>query len=464
MSADTGGRIYCDEYRWRIQEQLREITEFVEAPREVKNAEELEALEQEIRHLTDHLGGLLVGHHLQQVLSSAAVKEEESALVKSWPRRLNSDGFVKVRVRTVQGLSCEVQARYCRQKRERTRRGEGLYPGLAVLGIQNRCTPGLASEVSQLSAILGSLEEAQTVLEGRGVLLNIKTVRSISYAYAERARRMQQLGALKFEQTVAARRVVISCDGGRVRLREPKRGRKTAKGRTRYQGAWREPKLIIVYVVDSSGRLEKQFSPVIDGLLKEPDAIFQLLQSYLSRLGIAQAEQVLFVADGATWIWNRVAKLFSALGLKSSQTYELVDFYHAVEHLGKVASLRKSWSSKQRRRWTKRQRHLLLKGQVEQVVGAVCDICRGRHSKAIRTEREYFVKNAARMAYDQLKALKLPIGSGGVESAVRRVINLRLKGACIFWYRENAEAMLMLRAFSKAGRWNMLKCRSLNLM
>ena len=459
MSGDSEGRIYCDEYRARIQEQLRKISEFVDTPQEVKNAEQMEALEHEIRQLTDHLGGLLTGHHLQQILSSDALHREESALVEAWPKRLKRDGMVKVRIRTIQGLSCEVQALYCRQKGGggRTKRGVGLYPGLAVLGIQDRCTPGLASEVSQLSAILGSLEEARAVLSGHGVSLNIKTVRSISYAYAERARRVQQLGELNFEQTVAARRVVISCDGGRVRLREPQRGRKTAKGRTRYQGAWREPKLIIVYVVDSSGRLEKQFSPVIDGLLKEPDEIFELLRSYLSGLGVAQADQVLFIADGATWIWNRVANLFSVLGLSSDQTYELVDFYHAVEHLGKVAALRKSWSAKQRRRWIKRHRRLLLKGEVQQVVNAVCEICRGRNSKAIRTEREYFVKNTARMAYDKLKALKLPIGSGGVESAIRRVINLRLKGACIFWYRENAEAMLMLRAFYKAGRWNMLK-------
>jgi hypothetical protein len=326
-----------------------------------------------------------------------------------------------------------------------------------LLGIHDRCTPGLASEVSQLAAILGSLDEARAVLSGRGVELNIKTVRAVSYAYAERARRLQQLGALAFEQSVAGRRVVISCDGGRVRLREPKRGRKTAKGRRRYKGVWREPKLIIVYVVDDSGRLEKRFAPVIDGLLKTPDAVFKLLGGYLKGLQIQQADQVLFVADGATWIWNRVAKLFAALGLRSDQWYEWVDFYHAVEHLGKVAALRKSWPAKQRLRWIKRHRRLLLKGQVEQVVAAVCELCRGRHSKAIRTEREYFVKNTARMAYDKLKALKLPIGSGGVESAIRRVINLRLKGPCIFWYRENAEAMLMLRAYYKAGRWNMLK-------
>ena len=87
----------------------------------------------------------------------------------------------------------------------------------------------------------------------------------------------------------------------------------------------------------------------------------------------------------------------------------------------------------------------------------VRDICRERHSKAIRTEREYFVKNAARMAYADMKALHLPIGSGAVESAVRRVINLRLKDPCIFWGRDSAEALLMLRAYYKAGRWNLLK-------
>ncbi len=88
---------------------------------------------------------------------------------------------------------------------------------------------------------------------------------------------------------------------------------------------------------------------------------------------------------------------------------------------------------------------------------AVQGICRGRNSKAITTERDYFIRNQSRMAYPTLKALKLPIGSGAIESAVRRVINLRLKGPCIFWYRENAEKMLMLRSYYKAGRWNLLK-------
>lgn len=128
-----------------------------------------------------------------------------------------------------------------------------------------------------------------------------------------------------------------------------------------------------------------------------------------------------------------------------------------MEHLGKVAALRRSWSVKERRRWIKRHRSLLLKGQVEQVVAAVCETRRGRNNEAIQTEHDYFFKNTARMAYAKLKVMKLLIGSGGVESTMRHVINPRLKGPNIFWCRENAEAILMLRAYYRAGRWNQLK-------
>jgi hypothetical protein len=84
----------------------------------------------------------------------------------------------------------------------------------------------------------------------------------------------------------------------------------------------------------------------------------------------------------------------------------------------------------------------------------------GTHGKAITTECHYFVRNQHRIAYPTLKALKLPLGSGAMESAIRRVINLRLKGPCLFWYQENAEKLLMLRAYYQAGRWNLLKRRA----
>jgi hypothetical protein len=75
----------------------------------------------------------------------------------------------------------------------------------------------------------------------------------------------------------------------------------------------------------------------------------------------------------------------------------------------------------------------------------------------MRTQLDYFIKNQRRMAYAKLMAMQLPIGSGAIESAVRRVINLRLKGASLFWCRASAEAILLLRSYYKAGRWKMLK-------
>ncbi len=182
-----------------------------------------------------------------------------------------------------------------------------------------------------------------------------------------------------------------------------------------------------------------------------------MLRSYLGQLGIGEADRVLFVADGARWIWNRIAGLVQGLGLKAEQVEELIDFYHAVEHLGKVAGLRRSWTARQRKLWVRKHRRLLRQGRVGEVIDAVEEICRGRNSGGIRTERDYFLRNIARMAYDRVRASKLPIGSGSVESAIRRVVNLRLRGPCIFWCKENAEAILLLRCYWKAGRWNQLK-------
>ncbi len=295
------------------------------------------------------------------------------------------------------------------------------------------------------------------MLANRGIALDTKAVRRIAYRYAARARLVQQAENVAFEDTVAGRRVVISSDGGRLRLRETKRGPKTKKGRGRYTGAWREPKVLLVYVVDAEGKRDAIFVPVMDATLKGPDAVFALLRTYLQRLEITQADQVLFIADGAPWIWKRVPLLVQALGLAAQQVHELLDFYHAVQHLGQVAALRKDWSAKARTQWRTHQRRLLLRGEVEQVIAAVQGICRGRNSKAIRTQRDYFIKNKSRMAYAKLLAMKLPIGSGAIERAVRRVIHLRLKGPSLFWCRASAEAILLLRSYYKAGRWKMLK-------
>src|SRR5439155_12302332 len=155
-------------------------------------------------------------------------------------------------------------------------------------------------------ARVGSLQEVEQVLHDRGQPLDFKTIRTIAYRFAARARASQRVGDLNWGETVAGRRVVVSTDGGRIRIRTTKRGPKTAKGRNRYRTDWREPKLLIIYAVDENGQMDREFLAVIDGTLGGPDAIFKLMQSYLRELKITTAYKILFVADGARWICNRL--------------------------------------------------------------------------------------------------------------------------------------------------------------
>src|SRR6266852_7787109 len=266
MTSDSGVNSQDTDYARHIQEVLDELRQMQQRPQLGTSPDALEALEREIRQRTDRLGSLLVGYHLQQALDAATFQAEQEQLVRQWPKPLKNDGKVTVMVRTVQGLAVPVRLTYYRRQGQRRagKRDAGVYAGLVLLGIYDRCTPALAAEVSLLAAMLGSLDEARDVLADRGVDLDSKTLRLIAYRDAARARLDHQIETTTFEDTVAGRRVVISSDGGRIRLREAKRGPKTKQGRRRSTGAWREPKVLIMYVVDAEGKREASFAPVID--------------------------------------------------------------------------------------------------------------------------------------------------------------------------------------------------------
>ena len=95
---------------------------------------------------------------------------------------------------------------------------------------------------------------------------------------------------------------------------------------------------------------------------------------------------------------------------------------------------------------------------MDEVITALRELCRGRTAGKIRTHRNDFLKNRHRFAYTTMGGwLGLPRGSGAVESAIRRVINLRIKGASIYWLPESVDAILLLRSFYKSSRWNCLQ-------
>ena len=285
---------------------------------------------------------------------------------------------------------------YYREKHaRRAKRRPGLYPALVVLGIYDRCTPKLASDASRAVAMLSSLAEAQAQLRSDGIALDIKTLRSTAYRYAARARAAQQSAACGLLDRVTGKRVVVSLDGGRVRVRRKKRGPKTKKGRNRFHTDWKEPKLLILYVVGDDGRPSQTWAPIIDGTLRGPEAVFALLLSYARQIGLNAADKVLFIADGAPWIWQRIQRLIAALGLSPTQVLGLIDFYHAAKQLSDAVKLRR-WSATQRTRWLNRTRGLLKRARVDEVITALRELCRGRTAGKIRTHLNYFLKNRHR--------------------------------------------------------------------
>ena len=193
---------------------------------------------------------------------------------------------------------------------------------------------------------------------------------------------------------------------------------------------------------------------MIDGTLGSCDQLFAILLAYLRGLNLTEAARVLFVADGAAWIWCRVLKLIKSLGLKDDQVQQLIDFWHAVEYLGKIAES-KSLKGAQKTRWVKLQKKRLWRGEIGTVVEEIKTLIGSRPTKAQATWLKYFVTHGIknrRMDYSKSHTRQMPIGSGAIESAVRRVINLRVKSNAVYWLRDNAETIIRLRAWVKAGR------------
>ena len=345
----------------------------------------------------------------------------------------------------------------------------GFYPVLKLLGIAERLSPLARSLVAEHGTLAISFEAARDTLAQMGIAMSTKRVARITHAFHQIAlqqRRIQveqaQGGTLPTGSLLSGQRVIIAVDGGRTRLRRPKCGRRRKSSRHHgYHAEWKEPKLLTIYVVDERGRrIKTERIPVTnDGTFEGVEAFMALLEMHLVRLGIRQARSVLLIGDGAPWIWLRIPALLHRLGCPAEIIFEAIDFYHAAGLLNTFAQLAFS-SPATAQAWFKRQRRWLKQGRIGTVLHnmqAQLAQAKGTSREEMETIYEYFVTHRPRMAYRQLAERHLPIGSGAVESLIRQVVNLRLKGSGKFWLKEHAEGMLLARCWWAAGRWDQFR-------
>src|SRR5437868_4113606 len=182
---------------------------------------------------------------------------------------------------------------YCsprgRTGRGRGREGSGLYPELAAYRISEGCSPNAQSEVGRLVGLL-PIEQSRAELARQGLDLDEKAIRRIAgelgaQMLATRTRDLLRFrrGELPAGEEFRGKRIAAALDGGRVRVRTViKKVRIAGKiKRQPFKVEWREPKLLIVFEVDEKGRMAKGCRPIIDGTLRGPDALIELLAFHL---------------------------------------------------------------------------------------------------------------------------------------------------------------------------------------
>ena len=390
-----------------------------------------------------------------------------------------------IQVRLLGGLMIWISSLYC-APRKSSRSSEsvpGLYVELAQFGFGKGCSPGLESRVARQAALCPSLAFARQELARDGVNLDVKAVRRITYqcgAGLLRLRRHEleewRVGRLPAGTELRGKRVAVQIDGGRTKLRgaltpaattpEPTDddglpttnvpGRSRRRAKRTFTAEWREPKQVIIFTHDERGRMEKDSLATIDATFLGPDALAELVAMHLHRLGAAQAANLTFGGDGAVWIWDRLPAIVRLAKLEHVPRHEVLDCCHAAHHIS-LALAAFGLSDAERMPLYREQRTQLRNGQWQRVVDDLVDLAASSpQNEKLNTEIAYLRKHgeAGRLKYPTFRGLGLPLGSGAIESSIRRVINLRLKGNGIFWRDEHAEEMIQVRSQVITNRWD----------
>jgi hypothetical protein len=424
---------------------------------------DLRQFENELYPMITKLYGALASAMVNQIAASEELRQQAKRLCASQGLHGLRQCTVGLQLRT--GQVIQTTSWYgIKRGRNRVGRcgpnGTGRHLLLDYWGCVEKASPAYYGTVTMLSVLCPSFEIVGEVLTKLQIQSEYKRVRTLAYAVGNRCFADRTKVALADTETLAGQRVIISLDGGRTRLREYQPhadGSPTATGKRRaYATPWREPKLFVIQTLTDDGKIAKTHLPLYDAVVGKPDPTFALLAAYLQRLHIEQARHVLFISDGAPWIWQRVAALFARLGVAKEKLTLAIDYYHATQHIAALLYpfTQKQLPESQRKTIFSQLKDDLYHGRIDAMIATVTELARGR--KAVLNCLDYFKTYRQQMNYSLLLSLRLPIGSGIVESAVRRVINLRFKSPSSFWFADNVEKLIFLRSVCLAKRWDIM--------
>jgi hypothetical protein len=190
-------------------------------------------------------------------------------------------------------------------------------------------------------------------------------------------------------------------------------------------------------------------SSTYTGAIETAEAFGQRLFREAGQRGWSRARKKVVMGDGAEWIGNLAARHFPGALL-------IVDLYHARQHLWEVVRTLHPNHAVKQKAWMKiHQKRLLDKGKIEKLMGVLRSVrsrCPEVREK-LRTEADYFERNAERLRYPSFRRQHLSGGSGVIEAGCKTVIASRLKRSGMFWTVRGANAILALRCSSLNGHF-----------
>jgi hypothetical protein len=339
--------------------------------------------------------------------------------------------------------------------------GHGVAPKDTELGVAGASmSPGLAKMTTRAAAAVPFAKAAGLLAELAGVGLTVKrTERSAEAAGAAAAAAISAQA-----DAICSRRVVplpppepapdmlyIAVDGTGVPMVAAEtegRPSKAGDGKART----REVKLACLFTqttLDDDGR------PVRDPASSSYLATFeaagrfgQLVDAEARRRGVDYVRQPVILGDGAVWIWNLADQLFPA-------ATQIVDLYHAREHVHELATLAARLLRGHRPDWLATRLDELNNGDIPALLTAGHNL---KFTGSLATERDkalaYFETNTHRMRYKHFRSLGMFVGSGVVEAGCKAVIGQRLKLSGMRWAIPGATSIATLRCQDASNRWD----------
>lgn len=213
----------------------------------------------------------------------------------------------------------------------------------------------------------------------------------------------------------------------------------------------REAKLGCVFIqttVDKEGYpIREEASTTYVGAIESCDEFGRRLYAEAWQRGWARAQKKVVLGDGAEWIWNQAELHFP-------DAIQIVDLYHARQHLWNVAAKLYANDPPTQKRWVMVRQDKLDHGKIEALVTSLRSLATSHPELAddIRTEANYFKDNKERMQYPQFRKQGLFVGSGVIEAGCKTVLG-RLKQSGMFWTVRGANAIIALRCCQLSGKF-----------